>query len=297
MTSNRRHVPLPKGNVHKHKELVQDVTLGDLDAANARPQGDQDIMSVKGSLVKSGRIEVTEKLRREVHKVVQGYVEQGVAEVVPGVVFIDKVHMLDIECFTYSNALLESPMTPTVILATNHLLDRCMIVKTGGYTRDQVGKVVQVRAMVEGEKSSLRYALQLLTPALILARLVGRTQIELEDTGEMMELFLDAKMSTSGLGKGEELQLSPLLQLFDLAYSKRFYALMWPRTGTTTCCRHGLKARCASWYCLGERGLTVNTIPLYAHVVAEGALEHRGSIARFARERVALPRSPWAALV
>ncbi|KAH9970649.1 TIP49 C-terminus-domain-containing protein [Russula compacta] len=202
------HVPLPKGNVHKHKELVQDVTLGDLDAANARPQGDQDIMSVKGSLVKSGRIEVTEKLRREVHKVVQGYVEQGVAEVVPGVVFIDKVHMLDIECFTYSNALLESPMTPTVILATNRgqtlVRGTCMIVKTGGYTRDQVGKVVQVRAMVEGEKSSLRYALQLLTPALILARLVGRTQIELEDTGEMMELFLDAKMSTSGLGKGGE---------------------------------------------------------------------------------------------
>jgi DNA helicase TIP49 (TBP-interacting protein) len=27
--------------VHKRKELVQDVTLGDLDAANARPQGGQ----------------------------------------------------------------------------------------------------------------------------------------------------------------------------------------------------------------------------------------------------------------
>jgi RuvB-like protein 1 (pontin 52) len=30
-----------------------------------------------------------------------------------------KVHMLDIECFTYLNLLLESPMAPTVILATN----------------------------------------------------------------------------------------------------------------------------------------------------------------------------------
>jgi len=57
------YVPLPKGNVHKRKELVQDVTLGNLDAANARPQGGQDldIMSVMGSLVKSGRTEVTEK--------------------------------------------------------------------------------------------------------------------------------------------------------------------------------------------------------------------------------------------
>jgi len=58
------YVPLPKGNVHKHKELVQDVTLGDIDAANAQPQGGQDIMSVMGTLVKSGRTEVTEKLRR-----------------------------------------------------------------------------------------------------------------------------------------------------------------------------------------------------------------------------------------
>lgn len=32
------YVPLPKGDVHKKKELVQDVTLHDLDVANARPQ-------------------------------------------------------------------------------------------------------------------------------------------------------------------------------------------------------------------------------------------------------------------
>ncbi|KAJ7487642.1 RuvB-like helicase 1 [Mycena galericulata] len=228
------YVPLPKGEVHKRKELVQDVTLGDLDAANARPQGGQDIMSVMGSLVSSGRTEVTDKLRREVNKVVKGYVDQGVAEVVPGVVFIDD--MLDIECFTYLNALLESPMAPTVILATNRgnslvrgtadivsphgipvdLLDRCMIVKTDAYTREQVGKVVQLRANVEGlrlgptvldrlategEKSSLRYALQLLTPASILATLAGRAQIEAEDIGEMNELFLDAKTSASMIGQ------------------------------------------------------------------------------------------------
>jgi RuvB-like protein 1 (pontin 52) len=32
------YVPLPKGDVHKKKEVVQDVTLHDLDVANARPQ-------------------------------------------------------------------------------------------------------------------------------------------------------------------------------------------------------------------------------------------------------------------
>lgn len=62
-----------------------------MDAANARPQGGQDIMSVMGSLVRTGRTEITEKLRREVDRVVKGYIDQGIAEVVPGVVFIDEV--------------------------------------------------------------------------------------------------------------------------------------------------------------------------------------------------------------
>jgi len=85
------YVPLPKGDVHKRKELVQDVTLHDLDMANARPQGGQDIMSVMGQLVKGGRTEVTDKLRSEINKVVDRYIEQGVAELVPGVLFIDEV--------------------------------------------------------------------------------------------------------------------------------------------------------------------------------------------------------------
>ncbi|KAJ7654707.1 TIP49 C-terminus-domain-containing protein [Mycena rosella] len=228
------YVPLPKGDVRKNKEIVQDVTLAELDAANARPQGGQDIMSVMGSLVKSGRTQITDKLRREVNKVVQGYVDQGVAEVVPGVVFIDEVHMLDIECFTYLNSLTESPMAPTVILATNRgnslvrgttdiisphgipvdLLDQYRIVKTDGYMREQVGKVLQLRANVEGlrlgpgvldrlaaegEKTSLRYALQLLNPASILAGLAGRATVEVEDVGEMGELFLDAKTSAGAI--------------------------------------------------------------------------------------------------
>ena len=47
-----------------------------------------------------------------------------------------------------------------------------------------------------------RYALQLLTPASILVQLAGRGQIELEDIGEMTELFLDAKTSVRNLAKG-----------------------------------------------------------------------------------------------
>ena len=46
---------------------------------------------------------------------------------------------------------------------------------------------------------SNRYALQLLTPASILAQLAGRSQIEVEDIGEMNELFLDAKTSAASI--------------------------------------------------------------------------------------------------
>ncbi|OIT37962.1 ruvb-like protein 1, partial [Nicotiana attenuata] len=83
-----------------------DVTLHDLDAANARPQGGQDISSLMGQMMKPRKTEITDKLRQEINKVVNRYVDEGVAELVPGVLFIDEVHMLDMECFSYLNRAL-----------------------------------------------------------------------------------------------------------------------------------------------------------------------------------------------
>jgi DNA helicase TIP49 (TBP-interacting protein) len=82
---------LVQGDVHKRKEVVQDVTLHDLDAANAQPRGGQDIVSVMGQILKTKKTEITEKLRQEINKVVNRYIDQGVAELVPGVLFIDEV--------------------------------------------------------------------------------------------------------------------------------------------------------------------------------------------------------------
>jgi hypothetical protein len=48
----------------------------------------------------------------------------------------------------------------------------------------------------------LRYALQLLAPAAILARLAGRNAILTKDIGEMGGLFLVAKTSAGSLGEG-----------------------------------------------------------------------------------------------
>jgi len=59
-------------------------------------------MSVMGQLVKGGRTEVTDKLRREINKVVDKYIEQGVAELIPGVLFIDEVSTLSmVSCFIF----------------------------------------------------------------------------------------------------------------------------------------------------------------------------------------------------
>lgn len=223
------YVPLPKGDVHKKKEIVQDVTLHDLDVANAQPQGGQDILSMMGQLMKPKKTEITDKLRKEINKVVNKYIDQGVAELVPGVLFIDEVHMLDIECFTYLHKALESTISPIVIFATNRghceikgtgvssphgipldLLDRVLIIKTMPYAQQEIMQIISIRAQIEGivlddealtefgtigSKTTLRYAVQLLTPANILARINGQETITKDEIDEVNDLFFDAKAS------------------------------------------------------------------------------------------------------
>lgn len=161
---------MPKGDVHKKKEVVQDVTLHDLDVANARPQGGQDVLSLVGQLVKPKKTEITDKLRKEINKVVDKYIDQGIAELVPGVLFIDEVHMLDLETFTYLHKSLESAIAPIVIFATNRgrcvirgtedivsphgipldLLDRLMIIRTLPYSVQEIEQIIKLRAQTEG---------------------------------------------------------------------------------------------------------------------------------------------------
>ncbi|CAH1375386.1 hypothetical protein MTP99_016847 [Tenebrio molitor] len=233
------YVPLPKGEVHKKKEVVQDVTLHDLDAANAKPQGGQDVLSMMGQLLKPKKTEITDKLRREINKVVDKYIDQGIAELVPGVLFIDEIHMLDIETFTYLHRALESAIAPIVIFATNRgrcvirgtddivsphgipldLLDRLVIIRTLPYSRSELEQILKLRASTEGldiepeallalgeigTRSTLRYAVQLLTPASLTAKTNGRDTINKLDIEEVSTLFLDAKSSARILSDNKE---------------------------------------------------------------------------------------------
>ena len=231
------YVPLPKGDVHKKKEIVQDVTLHDLDVANARPQGGQDLLSMVGQMAKPRKTEITEKLRTEINKVVNKYIDQGIAELVPGVLFIDEVHMLDIECFTFLNRALESSLSPIVVFATNRgvcairgtdvlsphgipvdLLDRMLIIRTMPYSLEEMVQIIAIRAEAEsleiedealaalgeiGARTSLRYAVQALTPARIIAETSSRDGIKEVDIEVVDELFYDAKASARLLARSE----------------------------------------------------------------------------------------------
>ena len=143
-----------------------------------------------------------------------------------------QVHMLDIECFTYLNRALESSISPIVILASNRghtvirgtgdivaahgipadLLARLLIIPTHPYDPEEIKTIVRLRTRTEGlmiaepaldqvaehgVKVSMRYALQLLTPASILAKVNGRQQIEAVDVEECQDLFIDARRSAS----------------------------------------------------------------------------------------------------
>lgn len=230
------YVPLPKGDVRKTRKVVQDITLHDLDAANSKTQGGKDILSMVSQLLKPRKTEITDKLRAEINRVVDKYIDEGIAELVPGVLFIDEVHMLDVECFTYLHRALESKISPIVIFSTNRgmapvrgheeiisphgipfdLLDRLLIIKTVPYNKSEQKEILKLRAQVEevelndecldhlakiGSNTTLRYAIQLMNPAKQLSQINGGI-ITKELITEASQLFFDVKNSAKLLAEG-----------------------------------------------------------------------------------------------
>ena len=78
--------------------------------------------------------------------------------------FIDEVHMLDIECFSFLNRALEGVLGPLVVMESNRgraqirgtnfrsphglpvdLLDRVLIVSTRPYAEAEVRQIISIR--------------------------------------------------------------------------------------------------------------------------------------------------------
>jgi RuvB-like protein 1 (pontin 52) len=92
------------------------------------------------------------------------------------------------------------------------LMGSLLIIPTNPYEADEIKRIIRIRISVEGlaiteaalekiadhgSRISLRYALQLLAPSSILARVSGRSQIDVMDVGECEDLFIDARRSAA----------------------------------------------------------------------------------------------------
>jgi len=231
----RRIVETPSGPVKKEKEIVNVLTLHDLDMYVAAQRS---LVSIFGFTMER---EIPSEARKQVDETVRKWIEDKRAAIVPGVLFIDDAHMLDIEAFSFLTRAMESEFAPILILATNRgvarirgtdmesphgmpldLLDRLLIIPTRPYSADEIREIIKIRAQEEeveldskaleklveiGSKYSLRYAVQLMEPARILAEQRGESKIHVEDVEEARKLFIDISTSVEYLREYEKLFL------------------------------------------------------------------------------------------
>lgn len=225
-----RFVQCPEGELQKRKEVVHTVTLHEIDVINSRTQGFTALFA--------GDIgEIKPEVREQIDQKVAEWREEGRAEIVPGVLFIDEVHMLDIECFSFLNRALESDQAPIVIMATNRgitkirgtnyvsphglpidLLDRSLIISTKPYTGKEITQILEIRCQEEdveltegamkvltkiGQECSLRYAIHLITTANLVAVKRKSPEVDKEDIRKVYNLFVDVKRSTTFLKEYE----------------------------------------------------------------------------------------------
>ncbi|MEM4717943.1 MAG: RuvB-like helicase [Desulfurococcaceae archaeon] len=229
----KKVVEIPKGPVKKEKDIVHVLTLHDLDVNLAVQRS---LVSIFGLTFER---EIPSEVRREVDELIKRWLDQKKAELVPGVLFIDDAHMLDIEAFSFLSRAMESDFAPILVLATNRgfarirgtdlesphgmpldLLDRLLIIPTRPYNADEIREIVKIRAeemeielskealekLVDlGVKKSLRYSVQLLEPARILSEERGSSKVEVEDIEKASKLFIDVFSSVEYLRQYEQL--------------------------------------------------------------------------------------------
>ncbi|MEM0500121.1 MAG: RuvB-like domain-containing protein [Candidatus Korarchaeota archaeon] len=230
-------VDVPDGPVEKDREFIYITTLDELDELfHKRYSGGGFFSLLFGG--REERKEIDPETRMQVDKFVKEAIEEGRAEIIPGVLFIDEIHMLDIESFSFLNRALESELAPIVIMASNRgftrirgtdivsphgmpldLLDRVLIIPTEPYKADEIKEILKIRAKEErinlsaealelltkhGEAVSLRYAIQLMAPAWERAKLNGRDTVTPEDVEAVRERFASIEESVKHLKEWEE---------------------------------------------------------------------------------------------
>jgi RuvB-like protein 2 len=222
MGPQTRFVQCPDGELQKRKEVAHLVTLHEIDVINSRTQGFLALFSGDTGEIKA-------EVREQINAKVSEWKEEGKADILPGVLFIDEVHMLDMECFSFINRAIESDFAPILIMATNRgitkirgtnyesphgipidLLDRLVIISTSPYTEKEITEILKIRCSEEdvdmseealsiltkiASNSSLRYAIQLIITSNLVAMKRKSAQVMTEDIKRVYSLFLDEARS------------------------------------------------------------------------------------------------------
>jgi RuvB-like protein 2 len=230
MGPDTKFIQCPEGEIQTRKEVVHTVSLHEIDVINSRTQGFLALFSGDTGEIRS-------EVRDQINTKVAEWKEEGKAEIVPGVLFIDEVHMLDIECFSYINRALESELAPIVIMASNRgnsvirgtnyksphglpldFLDRVLIMPTFPYGPEEIREILTIRAQEEeitlspdslalltkiGQETSLRYGSHLITTAALVAAKRKSSTVEVTDVQRSYQLFFDQNRSVKFLQEYE----------------------------------------------------------------------------------------------
>jgi RuvB-like protein 2 len=222
MGADTKFIQCPEGELQKRKEVVHTVSLHEIDVINSRTQGFLALFSGDTGEIRS-------EVREQIDQKVAEWKEEGKAEIVPGVLFIDEVHMLDIECFSFINRALEDKLAPIVIMASNRgnsrirgttyksphglpldFLDRVVIVSTHSYNKEEIQQILSIRSQEEevdvspdalalltkiGQEAGLRYASNLITTSQLIMAKRRAKQVGIEDVQRSFQLFYDQTRS------------------------------------------------------------------------------------------------------
>ncbi|KAK6163325.1 hypothetical protein DH2020_000189 [Rehmannia glutinosa] len=194
MGPQTKFVQCPDGELQKRKEVVHCVTLHEIDVINSRTQGFL-------ALFTGDTGEIRAEVRDQIDTKVAEWREEGKAEIIPGVLFIDEVHMLDIECFSFLNRALENDMAPILVVATNRGITSIRGTNYRSPHEEDVEMSEEAKVFLTkvGEDISLRYAINLITSSALACLKRKGTIVELEDVKRVYELFYDVKRSTQYL--------------------------------------------------------------------------------------------------
>lgn len=110
-----RKVPLPKKDVLRRKIVTQVLSLHDIDVAEET--SDQLKNTMRHMLGKNG---VKLSTMQDTNEIVNAYVENGMGEVQPGILFIDECHLLSKRVLFQIIKVIEDDLSPLVLLATNN---------------------------------------------------------------------------------------------------------------------------------------------------------------------------------